>query len=97
MKSGIQLITEERNRQIFKLNYTVDNDCGYINNELSLYAIQHILRFNPFDDPHQPPDEIKANELQKRIVDLTQAGALMAAEIDRIQAIVKTQGLEKDQ
>lgn len=83
MKSGIELITEERNRQIFDLGYTVGTDKERDSNELVLYAIGHIFR-----EIFIFPDEIEFQNTERRcehIKNLTQAGALIAAEIDRLQ------------
>lgn len=79
MKSGIELITEERNRQIFDLGYDAKHDAEHNNHELVIHAIQHLTRYRPiynWDDGDGLPAHIK---------DLIQAGALIAAEIDRLQ------------
>ena len=84
-KTGIELITEEREEQILKHGFKVENDADYSNNELvkaSFFAI------NPeqFEWPFYWREDYRSKILRKtRIQRLTVAGALIAAEIDRLQ------------
>lgn len=96
-KSGIELIAEERKRQIEVEGWTKEHDAEYTNSSLSLaavcYAIPSELRrysycplrkervpdFWPWDKEWWKPCP------EDRIRELTKAGALIAAEIDRLQ------------
>ena len=42
MKTGIELIAEEREKQISKYGYTPQHDCGYQNNELLRAALTYL-------------------------------------------------------
>lgn len=81
MKSGIELITEERNRQIFDLNYTAEHDQDHLSNELLQLAVNHIYK----ELPIFTIEFLDAAHKKEHIKNLTQAGALIAAEIDRLQ------------
>lgn len=94
MKTGIQLIAEERQRQIEVKGWSIENDIiEYKTGDLAivagLYALPNALRNvddsfvgTPKDFPWdkrwwKPSPENRIRELQK-------AGALIAAEIDRL-------------
>jgi len=90
-KTGIELIAEERQEQITKHGYTIDRDAD--NNydlQLRIAAVRLIQDRNDAE----PPDEWDA-KLWRHMNDksakerLIIAGALIAAEIDRLQAIDK--------
>lgn len=92
-QSGAELILLERLRQVTDEGYTPDHDASHTNNELSKAANAYMLAaagvegltdgrppsFWPFEDDAFKPgkDPIRA---------LTKAGALIAAEIDRLKA-----------
>lgn len=96
-KSGIELIAKERQRQIEVEGWTKEHDAGHTNDSLALaavcYAIPKELRnysycslrkervpdFWPWDKEWWKPCP------EDRIRELTKAGALIAAEIDRLQ------------
>ncbi len=87
MKTGVELIAEERDEQINKHGRTPESDRFYADFELSRAACA-ICYSSPKGMPATiaAPDwawEIRErkNELQRLIV----AGALIAAEIDRLQ------------
>ena len=83
-KTGIELITDERKRQIEKEGFTSEHDDTHINGELSqaaiCYAQSHRVAV-PYGWPW-------ANEWwkpsDKKVDNLVKAGALIAAEIDRL-------------
>jgi hypothetical protein len=102
VKTGIELIAEERRRQIEELGYTPENDDKYTDGELAaaacVYAdfanyhgsfdlmdgsgkasvlIQRDFKW-PFEvsDLHLTPED--------RVTELKKAGAMIAAEIDRV-------------
>lgn len=102
-KTGIELINEERKRQLESEGYDSLNDSFYKNNELpkaaacyaaynyldkkeemldlDSYTVYDVPELFPFDKKHWKPSP------NDRIKELSKAGALIAAEIDRIQAI----------
>lgn len=94
-RNGVGLIAQERERQVTKLGWTAEHDLEHKNGELAIaaacYALPKTFRDSleklegyaapvwwPFDDASWKPAE--------RIKDLTRAGALIAAEIDRLLA-----------
>ena len=103
MKTGIELITEERQRQIEKEGWTPKHDTKHINEEIAFAAVcyaapSNSLKFRPksfFSDgefriPELWPWDDKwwkpapDAEKESRIRELQKAGALIAAEIDRL-------------
>ena len=79
MKSGIERIAEERQKQIEKHGRDAEHDKGYENDILSTVAAQLAIRV---------PDNWKLLDRHPdRIEQLTIAGALLAAEIDRLQLV----------
>jgi hypothetical protein len=93
MKTGIELIAEERQRQVEVEGWTPEHDDEHKLGELPAAAATYALRacaqceedddiggeqFWPFDWDWWKPSE-------KRLPNLVRAGALIAAEIDRIQ------------
>lgn len=95
MKTGIELIAEERERQIDVEGYDAKHDTGHTGGEISLaaacyaahpmdifykeeyYNQTHYKKLIPFDEYEI---DKKKSELQKLVI----AGALIAAEIDRL-------------
>ena len=98
MRTGVDLIAEERESQIIEKGYSLQSDLNYENNELVRAAViyakpNHYRPFYndgsktpigwPFKDEHwKPSPENRVKELQK-------AGALIAAEIDRLLNLQK--------
>ena len=83
-KTGIELIAEERQRQITAEGWTPEHDDEHDNEQLAqaaaCYAMPPRLRGPlpwPWDADWWKPGD--------RIRELTKAGALIAAEIDRLQ------------
>ena len=92
-KTGIELIAEERQEQIEKHDRTIENDV-IINQHQELSVVASTLAYpyhyaEDFDDyPENWDKDALAKMIQKpRIERLVIAGALIAAEIDRLQAI----------
>jgi hypothetical protein len=104
MKTGVELIEEERKRQIEVEGWSIDHDAKHDRNELSLaaacYALPQFQRNQfsfvykfgvgkhiwlptlwPFSSKFWKPTP------NDRIKELQKAGALIAAEIDRLQQI----------
>lgn len=98
MKKGIELIADERARQISSEGWTAAHDAGHTRGELSAAAASYAMaacgqvRYNresmaDITPPSQWPWEAEWWKLSDDPVrTLTKAGALIAAEIDRIQA-----------
>lgn len=105
MKTGIEIITDERNRQITKKGYNSEHDDLHDKGELALaascYAIPEDKVFQSFNaEGHLNfmakmsrnmywPFELSFWRPGKRIRELAKAGALIAAEIDRLQRLKK--------
>ena len=95
-KTGAKLIAEERRRQIDDVGYGLSHDDGHDQHELALAAARYALPSH-FDQMviwdvelgeriwPWSPDDFKPD--QSRVRNLVKAGALIAAEIDRIQRI----------
>lgn len=96
MKTGIELIAEERKRQIEVEGWTVEHDViANTDEELAraaaTYALPEIYRAYEFEVRNIFPFDIKwwKPTPEDRIRELTKAGALIAAEIDRINKLNK--------
>ena len=97
MKTGIELIVEERQRQIEKEGWTKEHDAQHKNDELVNAAICyadpniHYHQENRITKRRIPNKfwpkqwDIRWFKPTDRIRDLVKAGALIAAEIDRLQ------------
>ncbi len=97
MKSGTELIAEERQRQIYVEGYTAVHDDQHRGGEIAhagaCYAAAEITRsinknnsapgLWPWDREWWKPAP------DNRVRELVKAGALIAAEIDRLQRIQK--------
>lgn len=98
MKNGIELIAAERQRQKSKEGYTPKHDDEHDGGELARFAayytlfdlqsnaMSHWQRFVNFAVPYLVPHDWCGNP-KNRIQNLTRAGALIAAEIDRLQRL----------
>ena len=98
MKTGIELIAEERKRQIEAEGYTKEHDAEHTDDSLAraavCYAIPSVQRTYTYDPiskvriPQFWPWDIKywKPSPEDRIKELVKAGALLAAEIDRLNA-----------
>lgn len=100
MKTGVELISQERHRQIFGEGYPVKHDDKHTNGELAHAAVgyaslaahqssHHLTCPATEMDPHpQWPFDISSwKPSNSRIRNLVKAGALIAAEIDRLQRL----------
>lgn len=87
MKSGDQLITEERRSHFIEKGYTADHDALHVGGELVAAAVVYL--HHPLMEDGMAmalwPFELKYFKPSSRIRDLQKAGALIAAEIDRLQ------------
>lgn len=94
MKTGVELIAAERTRQVEVEGWTLERDAEHIHGQLACaahcYALPHHLR--PFQVRHSGQLPLlwpwtSRWKLGNRIHELTKAGALIAAEIDRLQNV----------
>jgi len=99
MKTGVELIAEERQRQIEIEGWTAEHDAQHSNGELALAAMcyadpkEYFHQENRYLKIRIPNSyfpktwDIKWFKPKDRIRDLVRAGALIAAEIDRLNRI----------
>jgi hypothetical protein len=91
MKTGIELINDERNEQLDKHNRSVQSDVDNNKNQQLTEAAITLLDEEPHEltaPPHNWGGEIWYKMLGKSYKErLIIAGALIAAEIDRLQAL----------
>jgi len=96
MKAGTELITEERKRQVEKEGFDLEHDnehfCGEMAMAAACYCLAEDLRNN--EDNRKALPILRWWKWDKswwkptpdnRIKELVKAGALIAAEIDRLQ------------
>ncbi len=91
MKAGIKLIAAERNRQIRKKGYNEKHDAKHIDGQLSIAAACYALNKLPDGLNAMGPcfpwaPEWDKREKHDRKRSLVIAGALIAAELDRLLA-----------
>lgn len=99
MKTGIQIIEEERLRQISKEGWTPEHDNGHTNGELAAAAAAYALaswsrttaeEMWPWERGEYKPQPNSGNATYaERIRNFAKAGALLAAEIDRLQRMIE--------
>ena len=98
--SGVNLINEERQRQIEVESYTLEHDLGYVDDELAYAAVCYAIPGDdrlyegdipelwPWDKKFWKPAKCEfshdENYISERVLELQKAGALIVAEIDRI-------------
>ena len=94
MKKGIELIAEERARQINVEGWTPEHDDEHTDSELGFaacyYALPCLIRVDGVTITPRDlyPDTWSADGAKRgsdRVRNLVKAGALIAAEIDRLQ------------
>jgi hypothetical protein len=89
MKTGVALIADERHRQVEQEGWTPEHDDDHTQGELALaamcYAIGHkSVQHAPVEWPWE---QHWWKPSRNPIKNLAKAGALIAAEIDRLQRI----------
>ena len=94
MKTGIQLITEERARQINAEGWTPEHDDRHANHELQRAAESYLLSarytlagFRSFRPPVMWPWDKQWWKPSEPLRDFTKSGALWMAEIDRLKRL----------
>lgn len=80
MKTGIELIAEERNRQMEKLGWSAENDDRWVNGEL----VDAALVYLPIPIVRDWPWSGSRPSLRDQKSNLVKAGALISAELDRL-------------
>ena len=85
--TGIELVEQERERQIRVKGWSAEHDDGHVNNELALAAICYAIP-DTFSQGYWPPTwDLSWYKPTTRIRDLSKAAALLVAEIERLQRI----------
>lgn len=100
-KTAIELIAEERQRQITDKGWTPEHDDAHVHGELSsaamCYAGAEIFQVNGENisgrTPNGWPWDEKWNPSYDPIRNLVKAGALIVAEIERLQRVPEQQTL----
>lgn len=88
MKSGIELIAEERQRQITQEGWTPEHDDGHIDGELAIEAARWAAEGTDIAcDDNGMCGTANHRDSKPRLRQLAIAGALIAAEIDRLNRI----------
>lgn len=86
---GVQLIADERQRQISAEHWTADHDDAHTDGELRDAAIAYAIACEDRPDHNRPdlwPWDLSSwKPSNDPIRNLVKAGALIAAEIDRLQ------------
>ena len=91
MKTGIELMSDERQRQIEKKGWSLEHDDSHVNGELAQAAIAYVLEemYGGLAQDTEAfawfPWELRWWKPKDRISNLVRAGAFLAAEIDRLQ------------
>jgi len=91
MKTGIELIAAERERQIKSEGWTLEHDDTHVDREILQAALSYAMcSMNDADYNDAATSEWPFNATwwkpsEDPIRNLTKAGALIAAEIDRLQ------------
>jgi hypothetical protein len=88
--TGIELIAAERRRQIEAEGWTPEHDDAHRNNELARAAAAYALPDDYRDCDHWPWNDSWKPTPDDRIRELVKAGALIVAEIDRLQRAAPT-------
>lgn len=92
--SGVEQIAEERRHQINDLGFTTQKDMAYRNGELVDAALAYAKAASTQSDecPRGWPWSENTWKPQSPIENLVRAGALIAAEIDRLQNEMENSG-----
>jgi hypothetical protein len=94
MKTGIELIAAERERQISKEGWTPEHDDGHTGWELALAAASYSalaggINKRWVEDELWPSEWADCFKPKTGMSNLIRAGALIAAEIDRLNRLAK--------
>lgn len=87
MKTGIELITEERTQQIMKHHRSIQDDAIENKGGKLLWGAKALIDNDYVLFPKEWDENICSHMIHKKQIErLIIAGALIAAEIDRLQA-----------
>lgn len=86
--AGVHRIEDERNRQVTQEGWTAEHDDVHVEGELARAAAAYLM-----ESPGLWPWAFVDFKPTDRIRDLTKAGALIAAEIDRLQRLENKKGV----
>lgn len=86
-KTGIELIAQERQEQLEKHGFAIESDKQYENGELLCAAFYAVTCDPQYSQVGWELFEEKIEEKYHEIDRLSIAGALIAAEIDRLNAL----------
>ncbi len=87
MKTGIQIIVNERAKHTVKHGYDADHDDKHVNGEM-LDLAKYLMSGKDSDYPYGWEIPIKSSLFKKnRIEQLGIAGLMIAAEIDRLKRL----------
>lgn len=90
MKTGAQLIAKERERQIAQEGWTPEHDDTHDDGEIAFAAIAYIQVSNGYSkNAAEWPWDEEWFKVSDPVRNLVKAGALIAAEIDRLQRLAK--------
>lgn len=90
--TGIELITQERQRQIEAKGWTPEHDDRHKHGELYIAASCYMCLDDFENAPELWPWRRAKWKPKGRIDNLVRAGALVAAEIDRLQRLARESG-----
>ncbi len=85
MKTGLELITEERVKQISKYGYTGYHDTYYKDKELLRAALAYLNEAINSDGEKDWPFDKQYWKSEDYVSNLKKVGAFVAAELDRLQ------------
>ena len=97
MKTGVELIADERKRQIEELGYSIEHDSKHLTSEFALNACSYIesAMIKAYGGKTLTVEELKNGWLWDKeafkpktpLKDLIRAGALIAAAIDNLMRV----------
>ena len=87
MKSGIELIRDEREKQLIKYGYTSRHDAMYTNKELLFAALAYLNEaiYGGSVGKEHWPFNLEFWHPEDYVNNLKKAGAFIAAELDRLE------------
>ena len=86
MKSGIELIRDEREKQLIKYGYTSRHDAMYTNKELLYGALAYLSEaIHKGTGNENWPFNLEFWHPEDYVNNLKKAGAFIAAELDRLE------------
>lgn len=107
MSTGIEAIAAERRRQVEQIGWTAEHDDTHVNGEIALAAAAYARHAGSGEDDRQVNSGFSPEDLwpqswggwwrpKDRRTDLVRAGALIAAEIDRLDRAAARKATESN-